>query len=259
MKKIKELNGYQKSILLFLIVISFIFTILYSIATTKTGFEYKNTILTPSQENGNTIYSGEIQGKQAIFIVSEDKTVEFQYGDKVYGPYTVKEDPTAIPQDNHWKEPQGIELRDGDKILFRGIISDYKDQRSLFNEDGSVETSTLIEKAKNERETFNEERFDENGNKIDPMEPSIYNILDLMNNPKLTQKGDWFMWFLAICNSILAAISILYADEIFRWNLSFMIRNVENAEPSSWEMIDRYFFWTILPIITTIFFIHGLK
>ena len=56
------------------------------------------------QENGSMVYSGKFQGKQSHFTVSEKKTVMFQWGDMVYGPYTAKEDPAAIPKDDEFAE-----------------------------------------------------------------------------------------------------------------------------------------------------------
>ena len=58
-----------------MIVMVLVFNILYPITIAREGFEYKNAILIPHQENGNTIYSGKIQGKQASFAVYADKTV----------------------------------------------------------------------------------------------------------------------------------------------------------------------------------------
>ena len=39
-------------------------------------YEYKNSVLVPHQENGNTVYSGKLKGEQATFTVTEDKTVD---------------------------------------------------------------------------------------------------------------------------------------------------------------------------------------
>lgn len=99
MEKIKGLNYYQKGVLMVMIVMALVFAVVYSMTISRVGFLYKDKILVPSQENGSTVYSGKIQGQQAYFTVSEDKTVVFQHGDKTYGPYTAKEDPAAIPKD----------------------------------------------------------------------------------------------------------------------------------------------------------------
>ena len=117
MEKIKQLDRYQKVILLLMMAMVLVFTILYSITIGREGYAYMDAILVPSEENGTTTYSGKIDGEQAVFTVSADKTVEFRYGDKVYGPYSAKEDATAIPEDGN-EGMVGIELYDGREIIF---------------------------------------------------------------------------------------------------------------------------------------------
>lgn len=254
MERIKNLNLYQKGVLVFMIIISLVFSVVYSRTISKVGFEYKNTILVPSQDNGSTVYSGKIQGQQAHFIMSEDKTVVFHYGDKTYGPYTVKEDPTAIPKDEEFREEMtGVELYKGEELLFRGGILEFGENTLLYNEDGTVEsfgfsyvTSYGVE-------------LDENENEIDPIEPSVSDILELMNDPELTHKGEWLTWLEGVFICILNASSILFVDELFRWNLSFQIRDVEKAEPSDWEIAGRYIGWTVMAIMALILFIMGLR
>jgi len=104
MEKIKSLNGYQKGILIFMIVMALIFAVIYPMTISRVGYRYNDAILVPTQENGKTIYTGKVQGETAKFTVSEDNSIEFQYGDKSYGTYTMKEDPTAIPKDGELAE-----------------------------------------------------------------------------------------------------------------------------------------------------------
>ena len=99
MERIKNLNSYQKGVLIFMTVMTLIFAIIYPKTISKVGYRYNDAILVPIQETGQTIYKGKIQGEQAQFIVAEDKSVVFQYGNKTYGTYIMKEDPTAIPED----------------------------------------------------------------------------------------------------------------------------------------------------------------
>lgn len=99
MEKIKRLNWYQKSVLVVMIAMALVFAVIYSMTISKVGFEYKDAIFVPSQENSSTVYSGRLRGQKAYFSVSQDKTVVFHYGNKIYGPYTVKEDNTAIPEE----------------------------------------------------------------------------------------------------------------------------------------------------------------
>ena len=83
-------------------------------------------------------------------------------------------------------------------------------------------------------------------------------ILQLANGPELTSKGNWGMWFLSVFVSICAAFYILYADELFRWSMSFRIRGADTAEPSDWEITVRHISWTIFTAIALIGYILGL-
>ena len=229
MEKIKGLNGYQKGLLIFMAVMTLIFAIIYPITISRVGYRYNDAILVPIQDNGKTIYTGKIQGKQAQFIVSEDNSVVFQYGDKSYGTYTMKEDPTAIPKDREDVEKMtGIEIRKGKELLFRGGVQYTGYSYWLYNEAGELESLGISVY------TSYGVEYDENGNIVDRMEPSAATIYELLKEPELTHKGEGFAWFGAVFICVLNVLTILFADELFRWNLAFQIRNVENAEPSDW-------------------------
>lgn len=253
MERIKELNRFQKGVLILSVIIVLIFTAVYPMTISRVGFAYKGAILVPSQENDSMVYSGKVRGKPARFTVSADKTVTFQYADQTYGPYTAKEDPTAVPEDNSMAQNMtGVELRCGQEIIFRGGIRNYGERRLVFYEDGSPADIRITVMAGNGTEVY------ENGKKVDPMEPSAVDILDLMAGPTLTHKGEWTGWFYGVFVSGITVISVLFADELFRFGLSFRIQDVDQAEPSEWEIAGRYFSWAILPILALAVFIMGL-
>ena len=254
MERIKDLNRYQKGLLIFMIAMTLLFAVIYPKTIARVGYRYNDVILVPVKENGKTIYTGKIQGKQAQFIVSEDKSVVFQYGDKTYGTYIIKEDPTAIPKEEELAEEMtGVEIRNGDEILFRGGVWDEGDFCWLYNEDGILDSLSIS------FVTSDGVERDENGNVIDKMEPSASTIYELVNEPELTHKGEAIVWFEGVFICILNALLILFADELFRWNLAFQIRNVDNAEPSDWEIAGRYIGWTAMAIMALVLFIMGLQ
>ncbi len=257
MEKLKNLNRYQQVLLILLVAMAILFGVLYSRATSKTGFLYMDKILEVSQENGNTIYSGKIQGENCRFIVTANKTVVFQSDERSYGPYAVKEDPTAIPDDHSFRESmKGIEVTDGEEIYFRGGIMDWGNPGKLWylaNENGTDANWTVTAL------TSDGTIIDGNGNVVDPMEPPVITILELLDGPELTNKGDWQIWFYALIISIITAVSILFADELFRFNLAFQIRNADYAEPSEWEIASRYIGWTIMTTMTLVMYIMGLQ
>ena len=257
MERIKELDRYQKGILLLLIAMLVLFSVIYYYVSSRVGFLYKDHILIPAQVDGNTVYEGEIEDEIARFTVTQGNSVTFQYGEKVYGPYTVTEDPAAIPaEDSRAGHMTGIVIRDGDEILFQGGYLRTGTNQSdflLYNEDGWYPGITITITASDGTVV------DGNGNVVDAMKPSIVAILKLVNGPELTSKGQWIGWFGGLFFSIITAVSILFADEIFRWNLAFRIQNVESAEPSEWALAERYIGWTIGAIGTLLIYITGLQ
>ena len=253
MKRLKSLNRYQKCVLLVTAVMMLVFTVLYFVTTSRMGVRYMDAILTPSQNNGSTLYSGTIQGKPACFTVSADKTVEFQYGDQLYGPYTAREDPTAIPKETELAQAMvGIEVYCGAERIFRGGVARNGEYDFLYNEDGSIANLDFFV-------TTGGTVLDEHGNVADPMEPSVSTILRLMDGPTLLHKGEWGMWLGGMMVCIVTVIYVLFADEIFRLRLAFQIRNVDEVEPSEWEIAGRYITWTVVPIMALVCFIVGLQ
>ena len=253
MKRFKALGLYQKGILIFMAVMTLIFTAAVFYTVKRVGYEYYDAILVPNEENGNMVYSGKIKGQESIFTVSGGDSVEFKYGDKIYGPYTVKEEPSAVPKNTGKSiELTGIEILRGDDILFRGGVADYGNYLRLYNDDGTPEYSNVLITAEDGTLT------DERGNIIDPMEPSASDIVELLSGPELTHKGEWIIWLEGLIVCILTACSILFADELFRWNLKFAIKNPDSAEPSDWVIVYRYIAWTILPVLALILFIVSL-
>ena len=253
MERLKSLDRYQKVILLLMAAMVLVFAILYPITISRMGFFYQDTILLPSQETGSTVYAGTIKGTPARFTVSADQTVTFRYGDQTYGPYTAKLDPTAVPKDENMHESMtGVEVRNGEILLFRGGVLDTGESFWLFSEDGSSENIIVST-------TMSNGTVMANGEIIDPMEPSVSTILKLMEGPELTHKGTWPGLFGGIFFCILTAISMLFADELFRFDLSFRISNADQAEPSDWVIAGRYISWIVLPTLALVLFILGLQ
>ena len=255
MERFKALDKFQKGILLLLAAMILIFSAVYPYVLSRKGFLYRDAILVPSQENGETIYSGKINGEPAIFTVSADRTIRFTYGAAYYGPYLVREDPSAIPKDEEIADRMtGLELLCDDELLFRGGVFLMDDGSYwLFDEEGDLKSHEV-----NVTIRDGTTLYDGNGNEIDPMAPSLTALVTLYYGPELTHKGVGLAWFGGVFLCVLTAMTILYADELFRWNLSFRIQDVDRAEPSDWELGTRYLQWILLPILALATFIMGL-
>ena len=91
------------------------------------------------------------------------------------------------------------------------------------------------------------------------MKPTAAEILELVDGPMLTSKGEWQAWFGAVFCSLLIGATILFSDELFYISLSFRIRNADHAEPSDWELAGRYISWTGLTFMILVLYIIGLQ
>jgi len=258
MNRIKALDWYQKGILLVLAAMIVVFGVVYHLVVSRVGYLYFDEIFVPAEKNGSTVYSATLDGRESSFTVTADKAVTFRYGDKVYGPYTAKEDPTAVPKGEELSgHMTGIEVRKGGEVIFRGGVLQYGSAEDphwmLYNEDGTgadigvtvyVSNGTVV---------------DGDGNVVDQMEPSLHTVLALMRGPKLTHKGHWVFWFLGVFFSAVTAVSVLFVDEMFYWRLRYRIRNAEQAEPTDWEIAGRYISWTLMVIMLLVVYIKGLQ
>mgnify|MGYP003289307235 CR=1 FL=1 len=147
----------------------------------------------------------------------------------------------------------GVEVREGEEILFRGGIYDTGTYWIMVNEDGT--SASFIVSAT----TANGTMINSNGEIIDPMEPSVSTILRLMNSPALRHKGQGGFWFLGVFVSLIAAAYIVFADEMFRLRFIFQVRDPERIEPSDWELVTRPIAWTIMALLALWVYLLGLK
>ena len=184
MERIRSLGRYQKAVLLATALMALVFTAVYLTVTARVGFAFGDAILLDVHEVSADVYTGKVRGETVRFTVNADRSVTFQRGERLYGPYTTAEDPTAVPADSALAAYMtGVELRRGGEVVFRGGV--------------------------------------------------------------------------LLC--VITALTVLFADELFRWHLSFRIRNADRAEPSDWEIAGRYLSWTALPLLALVVFILGLR
>lgn len=254
MTRMMYLDRFSKTLLLVLVIMAIVFAVIYPVSISREGCLYEDRILMPDTENGNRIYSAKVKGEQWRITITPEQTITFRFGDKQYGPYTVKEDPTAIPsEDSSADRMTGVEVRCGDEILFRGGILDTGSYFIMKNEDGTSPSPT-ISLTRNDGT-----QVDAEGNPYDPMKPLVSEILDLIYRPELTHKGHGGFWFLGVCVSMVAALYILFADELFRWKFRFSVRNPQDIEPSDLELSMRPVVWTLMAGLALVVYIMGLR
>ena len=252
--KIKKLSRYEQFILCFMAVMAMVFAVIYHTTINRVGFKYKDSIFVASVENENTVYSGKVYGQAAKFTVYPDGKIEFHRDGVTYGPYTVINDPTAIHSSVRTDSAIGFEIFEKEQSIFRGCARNSDGWWMLFNEDGQFESEVIISAVTNNGEViFGDET------EYDAIKPSISSLIELVYGAKQSHKGDWTIWWMGLFVCVMNAISILFKEEIFRWDMSFRIKDADKAQPSDWEYFSRYLGWTVLTVVAAAVFTIGLK
>lgn len=249
MNRFRELERFPKILLIALLLMTVIFGAVYGITASRVGYLHNDEIFVPRQSEGALVYEGKVDGLDSSIVVALD-TVIVNWGSKTYGPYTLREDPTAVP-DGH-PQMTGIEILDGNKSYFRGGVTDEATDFWLIGADGEqlfTMTYTLSDGTE----------MDMNGNPIDHMKPTPRQIISLLRGPELTHKGHWEIWFMGLVIALITAVSILFADELFYLSICFRVENAETAEPSDWYIATRSLGWLFLTIMTGVIFLMGLQ
>ena len=261
MKRIKDLDIFQQGLLAAMAVMVLVFSVLYPIALCRKGIEFRNALLVRHAENGTTVYSGRVNDQDTSFTVSPDGTIFYRHGSAEYGPYTVREDPTAIPKDDDMAAVMtGLEIRLGDEVVFRGGASTIHGFLMLTDENGNgplMDDNMVIPYGNS---TIKDGMlYDVNGKMVDNAAPSVSSIVNLFLGPKLTHKGVWELWLFGVLLCVLNVFLILYADELFRIGANRWLRNGEDAEPSDWAKDQLFYARCGLAVCALILFIIGLQ
>ena len=235
MERIRSLGRYQKAVLLATALMALVFTAVYLTVTARVGFAFGDAILLDVHEVSADVYTGKVRGETVRFTVNADRSVTFQRGERLYGPYTAAEDPTAVPADSALAAYMtGVELRRGGEVVFRGGVLENGGMYLLYREDGGLADIRGVDAP-------GDYAADESGSVVSE-EPSVLTLLTLISGPVLRHKGQWPVWLGGVLLCVITALTVLFADELFRWHLSFRIRPggaVRLGDRGAVSLVDR--------------------
>ena len=242
----------KKILPIVLIVIVAIFSVLYLFIGRQYGVKYQDALYFPSSEEDTTVYSAKVGGQPASFTV-QGNTVTYRWGDTVYGPYTIREDPTAAPV-VEWEYPNliGVEIREEDSILFRG---GHTEDLFLFIREDGEPASDLFHVTY----SVNGVEYDAEGNVVAPHQPSLKTLIRFFHLPEAdAHRGSLMYWFFGLLIAGITALLIRFDDTLFRLHLSFRVKHPEDADPSDWELTSRVLSWLAFTVFSFGVFIAGL-
>ena len=248
MARWKNLSRFPQFLLILQAIFLVVCSVLYPIFARMEGISYRDSFLRYRAEGENAVYSGKVDGVPVTFTASPNKTLVFQSGDSIPVTYTVTEDPSAVPKDHDMHEVlTGVEVRRDGEILFRGGWYPGGGFDVLVDEDGNPVAPTVTVS------------FGGDEQPITPSaEPDAAWVLNLTSSPALVHRGNGMAYLGGTFLVALNAVAILFADELFRFDLRFQIRHPERAEPSDWELFTRHAGWVVLTVAAVLVYIVGL-
>ena len=212
-----ELDRFRKVLVLILALSTVVSIAAFALFARQKGVIHEGAFLLMETEGENTIYSGKVGGEPVRFTVTPKREVAYRKGEGTVVTYTVAEDPTAVPEDGF--PPYGVEVRQGESVVFRGAYADMNGGLWLVDEaDGG-------------------NWFGVGSNPDIP--PLVGTAVELACAPELVYRGEITMLGYGLLMAALGAIAIFFADTLFRLDLAFRIRNADRAEPSEWELFSR--------------------
>ena len=220
-------------------------------------------------EGHTVIQSGD--GREAVYAVTpvsaDDIRVECQIGEETFGPFRVTKYPLAqlpgagsnalnsfpIPFDT------GLEIKNTitGETLFRGGYRLSGDYTSLIS--GTITTEGDPGSA-SEHMTVDGVTYFDYAPASPEKGPGPYDLtfFALEAEEELTHKGNVGYFALALLVAVLNAASIVWAEELFVWSMSFQVADPESVEPSEWEIFPRHVGWGLFLLMELIVLIMGL-
>lgn len=252
----RKMSLFRRVLLVLLAAMILGFGIATPIVTSQWGIEYGDTLLYRTEEAGVCRYSGRVDGENAVFTVSPDGTVEYQWGDLLYGPWQVVEDPTASPEGD-WSALPGIEIRRGNEVLFRGGYYEGS-WFMLIQEDGEPVGDTWPVRFY----TSTGEVLGGDGRVLDEEDlhaPGLSFPAKLVLAPELTHRGSLSLYMLVTLLAAFNIVQICFPALMFRLSLLGRVRDPGAAEPSDFYIAVEHLEWMVLTVVIFAFYVVSLR
>lgn len=247
-EKWEEMSLLRRILVVILAVMIVGFGAATLIAGGQKGIEYRDTLLRFTQEGEVRRYAGRLDWKRAEFTVCPGRTVEYRWGDEVYGPYQVVEDPAAAPK----YYMTGLEIyQDGERV-FRGGYHCGGSWSVLYNENGNLFDMMDF--------TFSSggKTYDSKGKELtarDLHEPSMTTVARLgLDEAELTHRGHFGLYLLVTLLAAFNIFQICYPELMFRWSIMWHVQDPYAAEPSDWYILMERIEWVVLTGVVAVLY-----
>ena len=248
-KKWEEMSLLRRILVVILAVMIVGFGAATLIAGGQKGIEYRDTLLRLTQEGEVRRYAGRVDWKRTEFTVCPGRTVEYRWGDEVYGPYQMVEDPAAAPK----YYMTGLEIyQDGERI-FRGGYNPGESWFVLYGEDGEPYGMLTVTFGGSGGKTY--DIYGQELTARDLHEPGLSIVARLaMDEPELTHRGHFGLYLLVTLLAAFNIFQICCPGLMFRWSIRWHVRDPYAAEPSDWYILMERIEWVVLTGVVAVLY-----
>lgn len=219
----EERSTYQKVILCIFAAMAVIFAVWTAVSRSNEGVLFYETLLAVSEEDGQTVYSGELYGEAVTITCREEngtKLVDFS----APGHYSAAcrvEYPEGTITTEFSKTIPRIRILRNDEVLFSGGYDPDPENwyMDYYNEDGTLTLSvvTSIRTSDGTDPWFNFE-FDTS------------DIIRFANGPGISARGSWGIYFLTLFVTIICALLTAFPNTVFHLQHFLSVRDPEPTE-----------------------------
>jgi len=217
-----------------------IFLIIYLTYGNKAVIRFNSDLLLAEKGENEIFFSGEIKGKPAELTLFSDAVLQYTLDGVEYGPFTLVDDPTAVPPDSDLAVSTfyvGIEIREDGEPIFRGGYHDYMTGILLVHNDG----------------TFYSEPA--------PGEPDLHLIFHFLRAGNIVRQGNWIFFLVASLFVALTLLTGFFKEPFFRAHMPLTKEEKELQAQEKVPLLRKVLSWSGWVALTfgaLFFYIGGL-
>ena len=142
-----------------------------------------------------------------------------------------------------------VTLAKGDELIFQGELREISGDYWLVKEDNGIWTGDSPIYIQGDP-SYGTEDWDDLPYTL---------IVSLVMDPPVASQADWEFYWLGMMVTALAAAMVIWEDKLFRFQMSFRVRDAEKVEPSDWEMMSRWLGWGAMIVAALLAFSMGFS
>lgn len=237
---------FQKIVLIILVIMMAAFGVITAENQSRPGVRFEDTLLQKEAITDADCFTGKVNGESVTLIrwyggENGVHTVTLRVGERIYDTYTVYLGAPMIPLSGTsaavWVPM--VRISKNEEVLFEG---GYQESAGVF-----FTTEGDLSPANVEMETY--------VSGTDPWENYTLSnrfLVKLVLKPELVERGDWRLYALMVCCTLLVMVSVAFPYTLFRWKYR---RWVKDPEPTDNYLSMQRIGWVFCLVLLLIGYI----